>query len=163
MKKILILFILSFLLTSCFNKTEEKIKLDKLDKSEKIEEKVHLDKEDEKIIENVLDMTNIWTEEKNDKVKTEEEVIEKMKKEDVKIEEKVNKKIKKEILKSETVKEDDKKNNDSKTADNVSSEWKKMDDEESKAATKEFNNLIEWLIMGEWNIDDIEEKVKNNK
>ena len=141
MKKALVLLSLSFLLTSCFNKTEEKIMLDM---------------EDEKIIENVLDMTNTWTttntwtDEKIEEVKTEEEVIEKMKQNES---EKSVKEEKEEVVVKENIKtEVENTNTWVKTETNV--------DEVTPEEEKEAENLLKDLLGSETEIDTAIKEVK---
>lgn len=127
MKKILILLSLSILLTSCFGKVEEKITLDK---------------EDEKMIEEVLDITE---------TKTEEEVIEDMEKEE-----------KSEEIKTEKVEEEIKKTNTEEKTKEVKVEETKVEDktEETKKEVveitpeEEAENLFRDLLGGEWDVDD---------
>ena len=142
MKKALILLTLSFLLTSCFNKTEEKITLDK---------------DAEKMIEEVLDMTNTWTttntwtDEKIEEVKTEEEVIEKMKQNES--EKSVKEKEKEKVVVKENIKtEVENTNTWVKTETNV--------DKVTPEEEKEAENLLKDLLGSESEIDTAIKEVK---
>ena len=138
MKKILILLSLSILLTSCYDKTEEK---------------TTLDKEDKKIVENVLWITDSVS--KTEEVKTEEEVIKNM--EDETKTEKVAKDTDKKITNLE--KEENKKNPEAVKVETKKTETKVKEEVKiSPEDEKEAENLLNELLGGE---SDVNNAIKN--
>lgn len=125
MKKILILLSLSILFVSCGNKEQEKINLDKNDK---------------KMIEEVLDVSNTWA--KNSEVKTDNEAIKEIEKTEsgsentTKLEEKIK-------IETET---------GTKVETGITNE---KETEITPEEEKEANKLLDELLGGEWDVNSV--------
>lgn len=119
MKKILILLSLSILFVSCGNKEQEKINLDKNDK---------------KMIEEVLDVSNTWA--KNSEVKTDNEAI-------------------KEIEKTESGSENTTKLEEKIKIETETGNTNEKETEITPEEEKEANKLLDELLGGEWDVNSV--------